>query len=137
MFRRRVGVRLHYFTDPLATASWAAEPSLRRLLWEFGADPPITYVMGGVARDATGIDLTAEWLDVADRTGMPVDPRFWSDGPIRSSYPACIAVKAAGDQNATERYLRAVMEATEWRIEPTRVLTGWLWELTYWRRRDG
>lgn len=110
MFRRLVGVRLHYFTDPLAAASWAAEPSLRRLLWEFGADPPITYVMGGVARDASGVDLTAEWLDVADRTGMPVDPRFWSDGAMRSSYPACIAVKAAADQGAVPQYLRAVHE---------------------------
>lgn len=111
MFRHLVGVRLHYFTDPLAAASWAAEPSLRRLLWEFGADPPITYVMGGVAREVQGVDLTAEWLDVADRTGMPVDPRFWSDGGVRSSYPACIAVKAAGDQGQSERYLRAAMEA--------------------------
>lgn len=109
-----MGARLHYFTDPLAAASWAAEPSLRRLLWEFVADPPITYVMGGVARDVPGLDLTGEWLDVADRTGMPLDPRFWTDGPIRSSYPACIAVKAAADQGpaAQERYLRAVMEST-------------------------
>jgi hypothetical protein len=42
---------VHYFTDPADAASWAAEPSLRRLLWEFGADLPITYVMGGLARD--------------------------------------------------------------------------------------
>jgi putative protein-disulfide isomerase len=107
-----VGVRLHYFTDPVSAASWAAEPSLRRLLWEFGDQVSITYVMGGLARDLEGADRTVEWLDVADRSGMPVDPRLWSEAPIRSSYPACIAVKAAGEQGAVaqERFLRATME---------------------------
>ena len=40
---------------------------------------------------------------------MPMDPRLWSEGPIRSSFPACMAVKAAAEQGpeAADRYLRA------------------------------
>jgi hypothetical protein len=44
---------------------------------------------------------------------MPLDPRLWTDGGApRSSYPACIAVKAAAEQGAdvAERYLRALRE---------------------------
>ena len=43
---------------------------------------------------------------------MPIDPRLWSEGPIRSTFPACMAVKAAAEQGseAEERYLRAVRE---------------------------
>ena len=43
---------------------------------------------------------------------MPVDPRLWSEGPIRSTYPACMAVKAAAEQgaDAAARYLRALRE---------------------------
>jgi protein-disulfide isomerase-like protein with CxxC motif len=94
---------------------------------EFGADLSITYVMGGLARDYTqdygdadaGIvagrtyeTLLLHWLDRAARSGMPIDPRLWTESPIRSTYPACMAVKAAQEQGpeAAERYLRAVRE---------------------------
>jgi predicted DsbA family dithiol-disulfide isomerase len=99
-----VSVRLDYFTDPACVASWAAEPRLRRLMVEFGADVQITYVMGGLARDFEGTSL----LD----SGMPLDPRLWLEQPPRTTYPACMAVKAAGEQGtaAEERYLRTLRE---------------------------
>jgi predicted DsbA family dithiol-disulfide isomerase len=107
-------VRLRYHTDPACPASWAAEPALRRLIVEFGADLSITYVMGGLAREygAPYEARVMEWLEHADRSGMPFDPLLWSDGPIRSTYPACIAVKAAAEQGAEAeaRYLRALRE---------------------------
>jgi 2-hydroxychromene-2-carboxylate isomerase len=81
---------------------------------EFGDEVPITYVMGGLARE---IDPPYEarmldWLEHADRSAMPVDPRLWYEGPIRSTYPACMAVKAAAEQGAeaAARYLRALRE---------------------------
>jgi hypothetical protein len=81
---------------------------------EFGADLSFTYVMGGLAREYEApheLRLT-EWLDWADRSAMPFDPRLWSEGPLRSSYPACMAVKAAAEQGseAADRYLRALRE---------------------------
>jgi predicted DsbA family dithiol-disulfide isomerase len=109
-----VPVRLRYHTDPACPASWAAEPVLRRLMVEFGADLSITYVMGGLAREyeAPYESRVMEWLEHADRSGMPFDPRLWTEGPIRSTYPACMAVKAAAEQgpDAAARYLRALRE---------------------------
>jgi putative protein-disulfide isomerase len=127
-------VCIRYFTDPACSASWASEPLLRRLMVEFGADLSFTYVMGGLARDYLGGDdpdgrmfgrrgkrgLVQEWLDASERSGMPVDPGLWSEAPIRSTYPACMAVKAAAEQpdgasappegQAVYRYLRRLRE---------------------------
>jgi putative protein-disulfide isomerase len=90
------------------------EPALRRLIWDFGADLQITYVMGGLAREYEGdlCHMIVAWLDASDRSGMPVDPRLWSEAPLRSTYPACIAVKAAAEQGpeAAGRYLRRLRE---------------------------
>ena len=79
---------------------------------EFGGDVQITYVMGGLAREYSG-DLSwlvIEWLDAADRSRMPLDPRVWHEAPLRSTFPACMAVKAAAEQGpaAAGRYLRAL-----------------------------
>lgn len=83
-------------------------------MMEFGDDLSITYVMGGLAREIAPPHETRvlEWLGYSDRSGMPVDPRLWSEGPIRSTYPACMAVKAAAEQGPepAARYLRALRE---------------------------
>lgn len=88
---------------------------------EFGESLSWTYVMGGLARDYTdrgthggngGVypGLITHWLDIADQSGMPLDPRLWTEGPISSSYPACMAVKAAAEQGDPGPYLRALRE---------------------------
>jgi hypothetical protein len=88
---------------------------------EFGDSLSWTYVMGGLARDFTAAKdggekayrwLLTHWLDVSEQAGMPVDARLWSEGPITSSYPACMAVKAAAEQasDGGYAYLRAVRE---------------------------
>jgi len=116
-----MSVRVQYFTDPSCAWSWNTEPKLRRLMVEFGDSLSWTYVMGGLSRDFTALPdkgkkaytwLLKHWLDVSDQGGMPVDPRMWSEGPIASSYPACMAVKAAGMQafDGGYAYLRAVRE---------------------------
>jgi putative protein-disulfide isomerase len=110
-------VRARYYTDPACPWSWNAEPVIRRLMVEFGDNLSWTYVMGGLARDYTknpgGNDaLLRHWLDVAADGAMPLDPRLWREGPIASSYPACMAVKAAAEQapDGGYRYLRGVRE---------------------------
>lgn len=71
--------------------------------------------MGGLAREYEG-DLSfliIEWLEASARSRMPLDPRLWSGaGPLRSTFPACMAVKAAADQGreAEERFLRVLRE---------------------------
>jgi putative protein-disulfide isomerase len=104
-------IRVSYYTDPACPWSWAAEPALRGLQALFGADVPITYVMGGLAREFKRPAETARHvLDAAAASGMPADARLWLDHPPASSYPACLAVKAAAEQGLDGPYLRAVRE---------------------------
>ena len=81
---------------------------------EFAEELDITYVMGGLAREFVDpAGLVMSWLGHSAESGMPVDPRIWADGGApRSSYPACIAVKAAAEQGreAEARYLRVLRE---------------------------
>jgi putative protein-disulfide isomerase len=123
-----VAVCVRYFTDPACSASWASESKLRRLMVEFGDSLSWSYVMGGLARDytrdyedrAAGIGgavgvfqgLLNHWLDVAAHSGVPIDPRLWTEGPITSTYPACMATKAAFEQGPElgAAYLRALRE---------------------------
>jgi predicted DsbA family dithiol-disulfide isomerase len=84
---------------------------------EFGDNLSWTYVMGGLARDYTNTPEArakriADWLEVAAGGEMPLDPRLWQESAISSSYPACMAVKAAAEQgpDAAGRLLRAARE---------------------------
>jgi hypothetical protein len=86
-------------------------------MWEFGDGLSFTWVMGGLARDYTVKRdvypwLLQHWLEVADRTRMPIDPLLWAESPIKSTYPASMAVKAALEQadDRAYRYLRVVRE---------------------------
>jgi Thioredoxin len=81
---------------------------------EFGDSLSWSWVMVGLSReipaDTRGTAL--HWLGVADASGMPLDPLLWKEAPIRSTYPACMAVKAAAEQgeDAATRYLRGLRE---------------------------
>jgi len=104
-------IHASYFTDPADPQSWGAEPSLRRLQVEFGDEVEITYVMSGLAREfGDPAPVASELLEVAETSGMPVDPRLWLASPPRSSYPACMAVKAAAEQGLAGPYLRRLRE---------------------------
>jgi len=121
-------VQVRYYTDPACPWSWAAEPALRRLMWEFDGELEFAWVMGGLARrygreyrDEEGrigtgpdcfADLISHWLEVAADGLMPTDPRIWTESPLSSTYPACQAVKAAAEQGweAGCRYLRRLRE---------------------------
>lgn len=123
-----VSVEVRYYSDPACTWSWAAEPTLRRLTFEFEGELDFVWAMGGLARhfgstyrDTEGrigsgpdcyADLMSHWLNVAGRTGMPCDPRLWTEAPISSTFPVCIAVEAAAEQGweAAYGYLRRVRE---------------------------
>jgi predicted DsbA family dithiol-disulfide isomerase len=113
----RLVVHVAYFTDPLCPWSWGAEPQLRRLEVEFSAQVAITYVMAGMAKDVDAGQKLASTLDVVAETGMPADPRVWLEDPPRSSYPSCLAVKAAGAQHLDGPYLRRLREGAMLRRE--------------------
>src|SRR5215213_895295 len=105
--------RVTYITDPACAASWGVEPMVRRLMADFGNELDFRYVMGGLAREwgpGDHAQMITFWLDQAEQTRMPLDPLIWRDSPLKSSYPACMAMKAATDQNQAEAYLRALRE---------------------------
>jgi putative protein-disulfide isomerase len=108
-------VQVRFYTDPACPWSWAAEPALRRLMWEFEGELEFAWVMGGLARSyehANFLEVVSQWLEDWAAGGMPCDPRIWTQNPLESTYPACQAVKAAGEQGweAGYRYLRTLRE---------------------------
>lgn len=105
-------VEAFYYTDPMCAWSWAAEPARRRAEREFGDGLRLTYVMGGLAREfGSPLAIVQTWLDAADVSGMPVDPRLWLQASPRGSFAACIAVVVAGEQGLAGPYLRRAREA--------------------------
>lgn len=121
---RGAAVAVVYYTDPLCSWSWAFEPQWRRLRFEVGDRLAWRYRMGGMIPDwarysdpvnavSRPLQMAPQWFHVRHLTGMPIDERIWFEDPPDSSYPACIAVKAAERQSpqAAERYLRHLREA--------------------------
>jgi len=80
-----------YYTDPACPWSWAAEPTVRKLMLEFGESLEWSLVMSGLGRDWSEVvaaprgspkelvngRLIRRWLQVADQTGVPIDPLLW------------------------------------------------------------
>jgi predicted DsbA family dithiol-disulfide isomerase len=103
------------FTDPFCPWCWGAEPQLRRLEVEFGAEVAFTFVMVGLrARIEDGPALAYEAIEAAAASQMPVDARVFLRDPPRSTHPAGIAMHAVAEQAGGARvrpYLRRVQEA--------------------------
>jgi predicted DsbA family dithiol-disulfide isomerase len=119
-------IEITYFTDPYCSWCWATEPMLYRIREAYREQVRIRYVMGGLVHDMAdfydslnAIGTTAEvaphWRMVSERSGQPIDERLMSDiaDPHFSTWPACIAVKAAFFQgeDVGEAYLRRMRRA--------------------------
>jgi predicted DsbA family dithiol-disulfide isomerase len=117
-------VEVTYLTDPLCSWSWAFEAVWRRLRYEHADRISWRYVLGGMIPDWQTFNdplhsvhrpaqMGPSWYEVRHLTGMPIDEMIWLQDPPASSYPACLAVKAAGRQGADieEAYLRRLREA--------------------------
>lgn len=117
-------VFIEYYTDPLCSWSWAFEAQWRRLRYECVGHLVWRYHMGGLIADWQSYDdpfndirgpaqMGPQWFQVQKVSGMPLDEHIWQADPPASSYPACIAVKAAECQGQTiaDAYLRRLREA--------------------------
>lgn len=115
---------IEYFTDPLCCWSWAMEPQWRKLRYLLKGRLTVDYVMGGLLKDwnhfsdkMNDIDKPSQfgplWMEAQRISGQPINESFWITHPIESSYPACMAVKAAQAQSkiAGEAMLRELREA--------------------------
>lgn len=115
-----------YFTDPFCSWCWASEPQLYRLRERYRGQLTVRNVMGGLVEDMSHfydavnqIGSTAQvaphWREVCQRTGQPIDERVMEDivDPHWSTWPACIAVKAAQLQGDAigDKYLRRLRRA--------------------------
>ncbi len=126
-------VEITYFTDPYCSWCWASEPMLYRIRETYREQVRIRFVMGGLVRDMadfydslndirTTAEVAPHWRMVSERSGQPIDERLMEDitDPHFSTWPACIAVKAAQLQGDApgEAYLRRLRRAalTERRI---------------------
>jgi predicted DsbA family dithiol-disulfide isomerase len=114
-------VTLLYFTDPICSSCWGAEPQLRRLKAEYGDAIDIQYHMGGLlpgwdVYNSGGIgkpsDVAAHWDEVSPHYRMPIIGDVWLEDPLPSSYPPSIAFKAAQLQDPAKAlvFLRRLRE---------------------------
>lgn len=117
-------VEIVYYTDPLCCWSWAMEPQWRRLLRECDGQVRRRYRMGGmIANWGSFADpvnsihrpghVGAYWYFVRQTTDVVLDERLWVEDPPESSYPACLAFKAAERQGhaVADRFLRQLRQA--------------------------
>lgn len=122
MARTKALVDVIHFADPSCWWSWGLEPVLNRLREVYGEQISVTYKMGGITNDLSEwrreydvIDdkaLRAWVTESVSMTGMPADPGYYLKSGVKSTWPACVAFKAAqlqGEEGA-ERFLRRLME---------------------------
>lgn len=113
-----------YFTDPDCSWCWATEPVVKKIGSVYGEQVRLVYKMGGLletwdtfydSRNQIGLpeQVAPHWVEVARASGMPIDERIWYDDPPQSTYPGCIAYRAAflQDEFLAEIFLRRLREA--------------------------
>jgi putative protein-disulfide isomerase len=117
-------VQIEVYTDPLCCWSWGLEPQWRKLRFAYKGKLKWRYRMGGLIPNwetfndpmnaiSRPLQMGPLWMEARYTTGMPIADKVWFQNAPSSSYPACIAVKAAELQSpvAAENYLRRVREA--------------------------
>lgn len=118
-----VPLRADYFTDPLCCWSWAFEPHWLRLRKSLVGQFAWRMHMGGMIRDWRSFhdplnsihkpgQMGPLWMLAERETGVSINGSVWLDDPPESSWPACIACKAAERQSsaAGAHYLRRFRE---------------------------
>jgi predicted DsbA family dithiol-disulfide isomerase len=104
-------VAVGVYTSPWCPFSWAAEPAWRRIQAEFEGEIEVTYVLRDMSHHWGDLRaFAARWLDAAERSGQPVDPRVLLEDPPQGSVPAHLAVRAVAEQADPGPYLRRLRE---------------------------
>ncbi len=113
-------IKIVYYTDPICSSCWGIEPQLRKLKLEYGDYFEIDYRMGGLLPDwsynSGGIskpsDVAHHWDEASLHYEMPIDGNVWLEDPLDSSYPSCIAMKAAQIQSKEKavKFMRILRE---------------------------
>ncbi len=122
-------VQVLWYTDPINVWCWGCEPAIRRLQVRYADTVQVDVVMGGLFEDFGPLREQwarmsgGRWQDsvlaflnaVAAHHRMPMDvPRMMASvDNLKSTWPSCIAVKAAGLQDTAQAlpFLRRFREA--------------------------
>ncbi|MDG0841984.1 DsbA family protein [Staphylococcus equorum] len=117
---------LYYVTDPMCSHCWAFEPTLNKLLVQYGHLFNFQMVMGGLLEawgdgpidPANGIykpaDVTPHWQEVGNYSRMPIDGTIMEIDPVQSSFPVSRLYKAiqhVDSPAAAIKFTRLVREA--------------------------
>ncbi len=114
-------LKITYFTDPICSSCWVLQPILRKLQLEYGRYIEIDYHMGGLLpswevysdkRIKKPSDAADLWEEIREKEKIPINGDIWMDDPLMSSYPPCIAFKAAQRQDKDKAvfFLRRLKE---------------------------
>ena len=114
-------LKITYFTDPICSSCWVLQPLLRKLMLEYEAHIEIDYHMGGLLPSWNGysdkrisnpIDAAKLWEEIREKEKIPITGEIWIEDPLTSSYPPCIAFKAAQRQDKDKAifFLRRLKE---------------------------
>lgn len=117
-------IEIIHYADPWCWYCWGLEPVLQRLREVYGENLQITYRMGGVFDnmkewlDHYGIEddkALLEWIQENDKLMRnPFNVEYLLQSGVKSTWPACVAVKAAeisqGREHA-ELFYRKLLEA--------------------------
>ena len=104
---------IYYVVDPMCSWCWGFAPVWREFVSEIPESVAVVDLMGGLAPDneapmdsAMRQYVQDAWGAVKARTGAEFNFEFWNKcDPKRSTYPACRAVIAAGEQASGARSL--------------------------------
>lgn len=110
-----------YFTDPICSSCWVLQPIIRKLMLEYNSYIEIDYHMGGLLPSWIGYsdkriskpaDAAHLWEEIREKEKIPINGEIWIEDPLMSSYPPCIAFKAAQRQDKDKAifFLRRLKE---------------------------
>jgi predicted DsbA family dithiol-disulfide isomerase len=111
-------LEIYSFVDPLCPECWALEPTIKKLLIEYGEYFSLRHVISGkltrlnLGQKKQYESIAELWEKTASRTGMSCDGNLWLEDPISSPYLASVAVKAAELQGRKKgiQFLRKLQE---------------------------
>jgi 2-polyprenyl-6-methoxyphenol hydroxylase-like FAD-dependent oxidoreductase/predicted DsbA family dithiol-disulfide isomerase len=137
-------LKILYFTDPICSTCWIFQPILRKLKLNYDSHVDIEYRMGGLLNNwedyknekiTSPLDAAMLWNDMREKHDVPMIGDVWIEDPLKSSYPASIAFKAAQLQDSDKAisFLRRMKEMlfiekkniNNWiNIEPAALFSG-------------
>ncbi|PMH39394.1 thioredoxin [Vibrio sp. 10N.286.49.B3] len=121
-----MNVKLYYVHDPMCSWCWGYKPTLELLKQQLPSSIQFEYVMGGLAPDSDvpmpvemQEKLQAIWRQIETKLGTTFNHDYWTIcKPVRTTYPACRALIAAGFQNHYDEMLEALQHAYYLRAMP-------------------